>query len=1350
MKWAPANSKFNGSLFAKSFLENSIPEWDEWKSISDSSIDAFHDFVRKIFEGTAQSANLSERQTEFKVIWPILEYLGWDAILKKQSLSQSGRRDVPDGLLFTDQNTKRIAIARSKECQRYELGVAIVESKRWQCPLGRSSPSTGERAAPAAQMIRYLNLIDKRKEGKPRWGILTNGAEWRLYYQGAQSQSEQFFGVNLKALISDGDPAKVRHNLRVFVLTFRKNAFIELPSGGTFHERAIGQSNLYKEQVASNISDAVFNKVFPRLTTEIAASAGRSATLAEVRDAGLILLYRLLFALCAEDRALLPILASKPDHYSLRKLRIRIGSILDAGGTFENTSFSNWRELSNLFRWWGKCDSELGVPRYNGGLFDINRAPLLNSIELSDAVVADVVGTLSHERQAKSRSYINYQDLSVRQLGSIYERLLEFDLVRTGDGVAFTRNAYARKTGGSYYTPDSLVRLLIEEALEPLTSRCMDKFIQAAANVNCVADCDSEEMKHLRQLDPAERILDLRICDPAIGSGHFLVDLVDWMSDRVLIAMAEAAAIAGDYVSPLNARIGEIRERIIENSKEENRNVDPSRLDDHHIVRRMVLKRCVYGVDKNPMAVELAKIVLWLHTITVGAPLSFMDHHIRYGDSLFGTWVTTAMDGISAQHTLPLHESRKKAVESVKTMRDIERLADTEVAEVRKSSELYGNVFNATEPLESLLSQFRAFQWMGLRRRDVKRAYNAWLDGVFGSPVEVARDPDAAKFKCEELKSVFLEAARIAREEKFLHWEVAYPGVWTTSEGGERKGGFDAVIGNPPWDRVKLQEVEWFAARIPEIALADKGANRKLMIREIHENHHPLAEQYKAAKGRAESISALVRESGDFPLRSSGDVNLYSLFVERALALLKPEGVAGLLVPSGIASDKGSAAFFKTVTTEGRLRALYDFENLSSAPNGKFFPDVHDRFKFCAFVVGNSASGRTARCAFFLHDTKELSDSNRICKLTASDFARINPNTGTAPVFRTRSDAELTTKIYANSPILLNRSGATTVAAWPFKYLTMFHMTNDSGCFRSKHELVAQGAYPISTGILRDASGLDWVSLYEGKMVQAFDHRAASVVVNPNNIHRPGQQKALSLAQRQDPNWRPEPRYWVPRNRIDFGAHRFALGFKHVSSPTNTRSMIAALIPVSGAGNSLPLLLSESKDPDVAGDFSIMMVANLNSLPLDYVARQKLHGQNLNKFIVEQFPVIPADRYRNRMFGPKSAADIVRESVLELTYTSHDMMALAEFLGHSDANGNALPPYKWKCERRLKLRAKLDAVYFHLYGVTAVDDVEYAYSTFPALKTKENAKFGRFLSRDLCLAYINALAADDPDADIVL
>ena len=255
---------------------------------------------------------------------------------------------------------------------------------------------------------------------------------------------------------------------------------------------------------------------------------------------------------------------------------------------------------------------------------------------------------------------------------------------------------------------------------------------------------------------------------------------------------------------------------------------------------------------------------------------------------------------------------------------------------------------------------------------------------------------------------------------------------------------------------------------------------------------------------------------------SGGDVNLYSLFVERAMTLVKPDGMVGLLTPSGIASDKTAARFFKGVSTQGRLRALYDFENKKV-----FFPDVHASFKFCVFIASPSPVKDPARCAFYLHRIAELDDHERCFPLTAEDFARVNPNTGTAPIFRTRRDAELTTAIYGRLPVLVDRSSGEEVKAWPVKYSTMFHMTNDSGLFRTRVELEErEGAYPIGGNRFGSSSG-DWVPLYEGKMVQAFDHRAASVVVNPENQHRPAQPEPATPEQHQNADWLPDPQFWV-------------------------------------------------------------------------------------------------------------------------------------------------------------------------------------------------------------------------------
>ena len=379
---------------------------------------------------------------------------------------------------------------------------------------------------------------------------------------------------------------------------------------------------------------------------------------------------------------------------------------------------------------------------------------------------------------------------------------------------------------------------------------------------------------------------------------------------------------------------------------------------------------------------------------------------------------------------------------------------------------------------------------------------------------------------------------------------------------------------------------------------------------------------------------------------------------------------------------------------------------------------------------------------------KELADPDRAFPITAADFASVNPNTGTAPIFRSRRDMNLTTAIYGRLPVLVDRSGGAPVAAWPVKYATMFHMTNDSGLFRNRIELEErEGAWSIGGNHFQSAAG-EWVPLYEGKMVQAFDHRAASVVVNPANVKRPAQPFETTMAQHEDPSWLPNPQFWVLAAGVS-PPGEWHVGMKHVTAATNIRSMIVAVIPKGGAGNSLPVI-------DMAGDAeaAALVVGAMNSTPFDFVLRQKVQGQNLNWFIVEQLPVVPPTAYA-RMFGPKSAAAIVREAVLELSYTANDLAPFARDLGHVDAAGDVLPPFVWDEDRRLVLRAKLDALYFILYGVfdpadpaQSRDDIRYIYSTFPIVEREETAKWGNYRSRDLCLAWINALMAGQPDGPV--
>ena len=348
--------------------------------------------------------------------------------------------------------------------------------------------------------------------------------------------------------------------------------------------------------------------------------------------------------LYAEDRDLLPVRDSRYDDYALRgRVRGDIGRRKDQGDVFSAAAARYWSAFDDLCRAIDQGDASIGLPPYNGGLFDRERTPLLSSVRLGDAVMADVIDALSFEGTPRGRRYINYRDLGVQQLGSIYERLLEREVVREGGDIVVRPNVFARKDSGSYYTPDDLVDLIVRETVGPLAASRMEAFASEASDLASRQVPEDRRMGRLKRLDPAEKMLELKVCDPAMGSGHFLVNLVDHLADRVIEAMAEAEATVEGYLSPLVERIDGIRNTIIANAEDRGWTFDPAQLDDRHIVRRMVLKRCVYGVDKNPMAVELTKVSLWLHTFTVGAPLSFLDHHLRCGDSLFGTWVEPAI-----------------------------------------------------------------------------------------------------------------------------------------------------------------------------------------------------------------------------------------------------------------------------------------------------------------------------------------------------------------------------------------------------------------------------------------------------------------------------------------------------------------------------------------------------------------------------------------------------------------------------------------------------------------------------------------------------------------------------------
>ncbi|TRL25157.1 hypothetical protein FM996_20210 [Methylosinus sporium] len=657
------------------------------------------------------------------------------------------------------------------------------------------------------------------------------------------------------------------------MLFFGRTAFLPSDAGETFHTLALREGKKWEARVAKTLSNTIFN-VFQLLADALAKSDPSRpapitpAYLDELRHGALILLYRLLFVLYAEDRNLLPDESGPYAPYCLTKIRLEIAGRFMAGGSFPQSFVTFWPRLSSIFRAIAQGADDLGIPPYNGGLFDPATAPILSRAQLPDSVIAKVVFELSHQTEpsgSRDPKYINYRDLSVQQLGSVYERILEFGLRVGPDGaVEIDADDEARHESGSYYTPDELVGLIIERAVGPLVLERTAAFKAKAEQLASDKRAAPQRLAELAAVDPATAILSLKVCDPAMGSGHFLVSLVDWLADEVLGSMAEAAALVsfGDYVSPLAARIADIRGRILDEAKAHNWPIVEEQLDDRHVVRRMVLKRVVYGVDKNPMAVELAKVALWLHSFTVGAPLSFLDHHLRAGDSILGAFVRPTVEALKERGALFNLGQVTRVEQIASVMSEIEAITDNDITEVKVSKAKFGTVEDVTEPVAHLFSLLTAERLMGIfdaapkREPDLRKlagksekqiakarkdhtaferaaALQLVLEGACGDPLLIAAGKQrvAAPGMAEQLAllenappeqtSLFpsvnindrrrveadkiVDGARILEKKHgFLHWEIGFPNVWSNLLSVEPDGGFDAVIGNPPYVRQEL------------------------------------------------------------------------------------------------------------------------------------------------------------------------------------------------------------------------------------------------------------------------------------------------------------------------------------------------------------------------------------------------------------------------------------------------------------------------------------------------------------------------------------------------------------------
>ncbi|MDI9736446.1 MULTISPECIES: Eco57I restriction-modification methylase domain-containing protein [Pseudomonadaceae] len=1180
---------------------------------------------------------------------------------------------------------------------------------------------SSRKKAPFQAMQELLNASELLQ-----WGIVSNGKQLRLLRDAASLTRPSFLEVDLADLLGGQRYAEFANVWRLLHAS-RAPQLHPPPTG-----RGAGECTCTWEQWRSEgqqegtrVRDGLRNGVEQALLTFGTGFLQHPAnqSLRTALDNGTLskdayfqqllrLIYRLIFVFTVEERGVLHPQDDSPDALAARRAyaegyalaRLREFCLKRRARTRHD---DQWQAIRIVFRGLAQGESRLALPAL-GGLFAPEQCPDLDIASLDNA---HLLAALQHLRWAvvaqgkgSSLTPVDYRNMGPEELGSVYESLLEYDPrpdvhSRTFEIVSTTGND--RKLTGSYYTPDSLVQELIKSALEPVVEQ------RLAANPG----------------NPTAALLAIRVIDPACGSGHFLLAAARRLAEK----LAQLRSLEGGQEGAIQPQ-------------------------DYRHALREVVTHCIYGVDRNPMAIELARMALWLESYEEGRPLGFLDHHLQVGDALLGvTDLHVLEQGIAKDAFKPLSgddrdvckalaKTNAAALKNLEKKRTAHAFGQTELVQRHDNGLAALRALEALpeDSTEQIAAKAQAYEHYLHSARTGRLAQAAdLLLGAYLLPKtegDTQAIPTTATLYLTLLGSELptdqqpaLAAARQAcTEARVLHWPLAFPQVFA-------QGGFDCVLGNPPWEHVELKEEEFFATRNPLVAEARNKAERTQRIQWLsegmlarhlypellHETHEDEAEkrlyqEFITARRTLEAASTFARvgkeDGGRYPLTGVGRVNTYALFAETILQIHADTGRAGFIVPTGIATDDSTKAYFGHITQNLQLVSLYDIENREAV-----FPSVHRSYKFCLLTLG---AAEQAEFVCFATQVSQLADSHRRFTLTPDEFRLINPNTLTCPVFRSERDAEVTKKLYRAAPVLIdeNRSDGNP---WGIRFLQGTHnMSSDSHLFHDKPTV-------------------DCLPLYEAKLIHQFDHRWATYTDE-------GDSRDVTEQEKANPTYTVTPRYWVGRSEVEARLndkdwqHGWLMGWRDICRATDERTMIASVVPVVGVGHTMPLFLTNTDTRRTAA-----LLGNFGALVLDFCARVKVGGTHLTYGYLKQFPVLPPGHY--------TEADLafIVPRVLELTYTAHDLAAWAQDLGYEG------PPFAFDPDRRAILRAELDAYYAKLYGITRdelryilaptnIMGEDYPSETFRVLKNKELKDFGEYRTQRLVLEAWDKLERGSP------
>lgn len=1120
--------------------------------------------------------------------------------------------------------------------------------------------------SPFALLQEFLNVRDEAL-----WGIACDGVTLRLARDNQSITRPAYVEVDLGALF--GEERYDDFTLLWMLLHESRFGVVEQPVQECPLERwrAVGEEeglrardhlrDGVKEALEALGSGFLQHKDSTALRAAVDASGEGALDARGYYQELLRLVYRLMFLLAAEERGLLhPDTDSSSEAarslyangYSLKRLRERA-----ARRNAWDRHHDAWESLRVVLAALHQGEPALALPAL-AGLFAPHQCKHLDAGRIENRHLLLAIFKLGWRKEGNTLVRINWRDLGTEELGSVYESLLELVPHYGPDRRTFafaedaaTQKGNARKTSGSYYTPASLVAVLLDNGLEPV----MDEA------------CAKHPGDAQQQVDA---LLSLSVVDPACGSGHFL--------------LAAAHRLA--------ARVARLRSGQSPTRKE------------HQRALRDVVGACLYGVDLNPMAVELCKVALWMEAVEPGRPLTFLDAHIRHGNALLGTTPALMKEGIPDGAWEPIEGDDKKTASALKKRNKSEhQLAQFAFPVAAQEQAVVLNDATALEAaddddLQQLTAKEQRFQALAHSPayEHQKLVADAWC-AAFVWPKQPGALAEAAPTQAvwsalaggQPTSALTTKTTmELAEQYRFFHWHLAFPPVFA-------RGGFDVVLGNPPWEKINFKDVEFFASRRAEIANASNKATRRQLIAKLERDGDPLFRQYAHERDQQDRISVFFRFSGRYPETGVSRINLYSVFAETGVRLLSPSARLGLVLASGIVTDENNSRLLSFLLKHKRLIAALDFENSCG-----IFPAVDSRFHFTLFCAGGACvEAPHPKFMFYAATVADLSSPERQFTLTAEDLNLLSPTSGTIPSFRTNQEVISAIALHRRAPPVTKHP---RTDVWPGTTRTPFNMSNDAPNF-----VVSTEAKIVK----------DHLPLYESKFIHQFDHRFSSAEGNDH---------ADSAA---DPRAVVTPNYWMPEELVrERFPGRWFLVYRKIARATDERTSIATIIPAYPCGDSLILI------EDVTAASALIQTAEINSFARDFCARQKVSGTNFNHWIWNQVPLLPWKVYGEvPRWQDEEPKTWVSMRSLELTFTGWDLASFAHDVGYDG------PPFRWDPARRFLLRCELDAAFFHLYGI-ARDDVDYIMDTFPIVKKNDEKAHGRYRTKETILEIYDAMA----------